>query len=193
MRALWGRASAGRAGRDNRAMFRPTLSIPLLASLFGVACSPTLDWRELRPEGSGIAAMFPCKPDRHARPLRVAGHPVRMEMLVCSAGGATYALAFADLPDPAAVPVALQELRELAGTNIAAAPVPPLRLQVPGMTPYPQAARVSLSGRLPDGAAVQEQAVFFAKGLRVYQASVIGERPSAEAADTFLAGLRLPA
>jgi hypothetical protein len=171
---------------------QPTTTIGVLATaLAGFACSPTLDWRELQLEGTGIAVTFPCKPDRHARAIVLTGHAVRMEMLVCSAGGSTYALAFADLPDPAAVAPALAELRALAVTNIAAAPAPAASLQVPGMTPNPQAARLALSGLLPDGSAVQEQATFFAKGMRVYQASVIGSRPVGEAADTFLAALKL--
>jgi hypothetical protein len=53
-------------------------------------------------------------------------------------------------------------------------------------------ARLDLAGRRPDGAAVRQQAVFFAKGLRVYQASVVGETLSGEAVDTFFAGLKLP-
>ena len=113
-------------------------------------------------------------------------------MLVCSAEGSTYALAFADLPDPASVAPALAELRALAMINIVAAPAPAASLQVPGMTPNPQAARVVLSGWLPDGAVVQEQAAFFAKGMRVYQASVVGSRPAGDAADTFMAALKLP-
>lgn len=172
---------------------QPTTMIAALAAVVaGLACSPTLDWREFQPEDSGITVVFPCRPDRHARAIVVAGHAVRMEMLVCSAGGATFALAFADLPDPAAVASALAELRALAASNIAAAPAPPASLPVPGMTPNPQAARVMLSGTLPDGVAVQEQAAFFAKGLRVYQASVLGPHPVDDAADTFLAGLKLP-
>ena len=61
------------------------------------------------------------------------------------------------------------------------------------MTPNPQAVRLRLEGVRPDGVAAQEQAAFFAKGLRVYQATVLGKRVPAEAADTFFAGLRLPA
>jgi hypothetical protein len=171
---------------------QPTTTIAGLGvACAAIACSPTLDWRELRPEGSGIAVSFPCKPDRHARTLAVAGHPVRMEMLVCSAGGATYALSFADLPEPVAVVPALAELRAVAVANIAAPPSPLLDLRVPGMTPNVQAGRIAVSGRLPDGAAVQEQAAFFAKGLRVYQASVIGAHLGGEAAETFLTALKL--
>lgn len=173
---------------------RPTKTMAgAVAALVVCACSPALDWRELRPEGSGIAALFPCKPDRNVRTLAVAGHRVRMEMLACSADGATYALAYVDLPEPAAIGAALTELRGLAAANIGAAASVPATLQVPGMTPHPQAARVALAGRLPDGATVQEEAAFFAKGLRVYQASVIGARLRGDAAETFLAALKLTA
>ena len=65
-------------------------------------------------------------------------------------------------------------------------------VQISGMTPNPQAARVSMTGRLPDGAAVQEQAAFFVKGLRVYQASIIGSTLAPDVTVTFFAGLKLP-
>ena len=173
---------------------RAMTMIAVLAAVWtGAACSPTLDWRELRPEGSGIAATFPCKPDRHARALVVGGNPLRMEMLVCSAGGTTFALAFADLDDPATVGPVLAELRSLAAANIAARPGTPSHFVVPGMTPNVQSGRIALVGRLPDGAPVQEQAAFFSRGLRVYQASVIGPKVSDEVAETFIAALKLAA
>ena len=37
------------------------------------ACTPTYNWREVRPEGSGVVLMMPCKPDSHARRVRLAG------------------------------------------------------------------------------------------------------------------------
>jgi hypothetical protein len=177
---------------DNGRMFRKNQSAVVLAGLLTIAgCSPPLDWRELRPEGKGLVAMFPCKPDRHARPVMVAGQRVRMEMLVCGADGATFALSFADLPDPAAVSPALSELRAIAAANVAGTVSESVELQVPGMTPNAQARRVAIVGRLPDGAAVVEQVAVFAKGLRVYQASVIGVTRSADAARIFLASLKL--
>jgi hypothetical protein len=171
---------------------RPTTTSAMLAMAVALlACSPTLNWRELRPEGSGIAMSFPCKPERRVRDVVLPGHRVRLQMLSCAAGGATYALAFADLPDPAAVAPALAELREQAAANIGAGPAALSPLQVAGMTPNPQAGRVALSGHLPDGSAVQLQAAFFAKAMRVYQASVVGSGPGGEAAQTFLAALDL--
>jgi hypothetical protein len=158
-----------------------------------VGCSPVLDWREVQPEGGAITAMFPCKVDRHARGVVVAGATTRMHMLVCAAGGITFALSYLDVEVPASVATALAELRSVAAANLGGAESRIAALQVDGMTPNPQAAMLSITGKLPDGVVVQEQAAFFAKGLRVYQASVIGAKVSAEAAETFFTGLKLPA
>jgi hypothetical protein len=173
----------------------PTLARLALAVIViqAAACTPAMDWREFQPEGSGLVVRFPCRPDRQSRPVALAGHRVRMDMLACSAGDSSFAIVYADLPEPAAVAPALAELRERALSNVEAAPVPAAPLQVPGMTPNAQAARLVLDGRLPDGKGVREEAVFFSKGLRVYQASVIGPAPGAEAIGTFLSGLKLPA
>jgi hypothetical protein len=177
---------------DNRWMqYRRTLP-PLLAASIGLgACTPTLDWREFEPEGSGIVVNFPCRTDRHARKVSVAGMAVRMEMLVCTAGGATYALAFIDLTGPEEVASVLAGLRAAAAGNLGVVEPVSGPLIVRGMTPNPMAARLRFNGRRPDGAAVQEQAAFFAKGLRVYQASVIGPALVEEGVDTFFGGLKL--
>lgn len=169
-------------------------ALPISLALIGVgACSPALDWRETAAEGSGVVAMFPCRPDRHARSVELAGSKLKMEMLVCPAAGATYALSFADVPEPARVTAALAELRAAALRNVQALQPEIVPARVAGMTPNAEAVRVSASGRLPDGAAVQAHAVFFAKGLRVYQGSVIGAKPEAEANEVFFAGIRFPA
>ena len=156
------------------------------------ACAPEANWREFNAEGSGVAAMFPCRPDHHARPVRMAEAQVRMEMLVCAAGGATFALSFVDLTNPAMVSVAIDEWRATALANIGGVKLSSEPARVSGMTPNAQATRLTISGRLPDGAAVQEQAAFFVKGLRVFQASVIGARLLPEMTETFFAGLKLP-
>lgn len=166
----------------------------IIAGGLGLAgCSPADEWRELRPEGSGILAMFPCKPDRHGREVRLAGQLRRMEMLVCASNGVTFALTFADIGDPAAVTPAVEEMRAAALGNVAAAEVREQALTVPGMTPNPRAARLRFSGRRPDGAGVQEQAVFFVRGLRVYQATVLAPTVNEPVAETFFGGLRLVA
>ncbi len=162
---------------------------PAVAWLAG--CSPALNWREVRPAGSGIAAMLPCSPDRQMRNLALAGYAVKMQMWRCTADGATFAVGFADMPDTGAVTAAIDELRRLAVGNIDATEPRIESLRVAGMTPNASAAHLSFAGRLPDGSAVHEDALFFARGQRVYQAVVIGAAPAAETVRIFIDGLKL--
>ena len=174
-------------------MKSPCRRIVALAALGAAACSPALDWREFVPEGSGIGVSFPCRPDRHERAVTLAGARMPMQMLVCSAADMTFALSFVDVADPAAIGPTLAALRETAVRNVQGVAAPPAALQMAGMTPNPAAARVSVEGRLPDGVPVQTHAAFFARGLRVYQATVIGAKPALSAVDAFIGGLKFPA
>jgi hypothetical protein len=164
----------------------------LAAALLATGCAPALDWRQVQPEGSGLVMMFPCKPASHARRVTLARSVVRLELHACSTAGATWALAFADLEDPARVGPALGELRAAAAANLGASPGREEALQVPGATPNPASRRIDLEGRAPDGRRLEERLAVFSKGLRVYQATVLGEHLDPAAADTFFAGLRLP-
>ena len=136
--------------------------------------------------------MFPCKPASHARRVAIAGQSLEMSMLACSADETVYALSFADVAEPARVGAALDELGRAAKSNLqadsdaAAQPV-----SVTGMTPHPQSAQWRLSGRLPDGRAVQERVLLFSHGTRVYQATMLGARLDAEAQETFFGALRV--
>ena len=165
--------------------------VSFAAALLGGGCSPAFDWREFEPEGSGVVVTFPCRPDHHSRSVRVAGIPARMDMLVCAASDTTFAVAYLDAADPAGVKAALADLRAVAQSNVGGDSAIASPIQVPGMTPSTQAARVRLAGRRPDGSPLQQQAAFFAKGLRVYQASVVGRVLSDDVVDTFFAGLKL--
>jgi hypothetical protein len=159
---------------------------------FGLsACSPTFDWRELVPEGAALRLSLPCRPDRHARSVPVAGTVTRLDMLVCSTGDTSFAVAFATLADPALVGPALVEWRAAAARNLGGAAVSVLPFSMAGATPNAAAGMVALQGRRPDGSSVRQQAAFFAHGLRVYQASVLGSELPAEATETFFLGLKL--
>jgi hypothetical protein len=164
----------------------------LVALLALAGCSPALDWRESRPEGSAAQLMFPCKPASHARRVTLAGANVEMSMFACSAGGTTYALTFADLRDPGLVTPALDELATALATHLrASAPAASQPIAVRGMTPNARAARWSVAGQLPDGRAVQERAALFAHGTRIYQATMLGPAIDAEAEQTFFGALRV--
>jgi len=156
-----------------------------------MGCAPALDWREVRPEAGGITLLFPCKPDHQARRLPLAGAELRLVLHACTAGGATFALAFADVGDPARVAPALTELEAVTRRNLNAGAPERLPLKLEGATPNAQSQRTAFSGRMPDGRAVVGQTAVFTKGTRVYQATMLGERADAEASDTFFGNLRL--
>jgi hypothetical protein len=159
-------------------------------ALLTAACSPTLDWREVRPEGSGATLLMPCKPNSMERSVRLAGDAVALTLFACSAGGWTWAIASADVGDPARVTPALDELEAAARANLAAGPAQTLALTVPGATPNAASRRVQFSGRLGDGTSVQEQVAVFARGTRVFQVTVLGPQLPAEGAETFFGSVR---
>ena len=168
-----------------------TACLSVVVSALLLACAPALDWRELRPADSGLSVLFPCKPASHARRVQLGADAVRLELHACTAGGITWAIAFADMDDPARVGPALTELRNAAAHNLSATPAQTLALRVEGATPNPASQRVQFQGRMPDGRAVTEQVAVFAKGTRVFQAVALGDKLDPEAADSFFGSLRL--
>ena len=163
----------------------------LPAALAG--CAPALNWREVRPDGSGLEAVFPCRPDRHERRVALAGASALMQMHVCQAAGLTFAVSLVDVDAPDRVGRAMAELRALAVSNVGATDSTVAALQVPGMTPNPQSALLDARGRPVGAERLGLRAAFFSKGLRVFQATVVGADPSVEATQPFFAGLRVPA
>lgn len=149
------------------------------------ACSPTLNWREVHPESSDqLIAMFPCKPEHHARQLALpglAGGPVTLHVLSCEADGARWALSYLNAGDAVRRSQALGLLSQSLNANMQPGqhPRPPKDLgptRVPGMTQHPDARTWWQSGQRPvsqDGIVpVQVVAWHFSHGLQVYQASV---------------------
>ena len=162
--------------------------VGLAASL--LACTPMLDWRETQPPESGAVAMFPCKPDHFVRSVTLAQQKVQMYLASCSAGGATYALSHAALTDPTRIADTLEALRLLAASNIGGKATVLSALNVPGMTPHRLSERLAIQGGA-DGRVLREELGVFTRGLRVYQATVVGETLYAQATETFFTGLRL--
>ena len=60
-----------------------------------------------------------------------------------------------------------------------------------GMTPNALAERLTIEGQRGDGRTISEQAAFFTKGRRVYQASIVADKIDVDAANTFFAALKL--
>ncbi|MEP7281695.1 MAG: hypothetical protein ABI696_06925 [Rubrivivax sp.] len=171
-------------------------AVVLTAALGGAACSPTFDWREVRADASGMQALLPCRPSPQTRRVRLAQAEVALTLVACRAGDVTWALAYADMEDPARVAAALAALREAAqknfgGAGASRAPTPP-PLKVPGATPNPGAGRFAVDGSLPDGQPVHAQYAVFTRGTWVFQATCVGAALPAEAVETFFDGLRAP-
>jgi len=158
-----------------------------------LACSPTYDWREARPEGSGVALMFPCRPAKTERTTRIGTAAVPVQLHSCSAGDAVFGLAAIDTADPVAVTPMLAALRAQTATNLAGTATEESAFSPPGATPNPRSARLAIVGSRPDGRRVVAQAAFFVKGLRLYEATVLNVDASGgrEAADTFFGAIRL--
>ena len=136
--------------------------------------------------------MFPCKPQRFARQVPLAGGKVEMHLSSCTVEGVTYALSDAGLASPVDAGPALRALSASAAANIGAN-IPPggTPLIIPGMTPNEAAQRWTLQGHGVDSKPVHEQLAVFARGRRVYQATIVGPSIDAEAAETFFSGIKL--
>lgn len=164
-----------------------------LLALAGVAaCSPALNWRDVRTDDGVAQWLMPCRPDRQVRELALAGARVRMTLASCRAEGKTWAFAWADLGDPALAAAAVDELGAAARSNIGASPesVRLLASNVPGATPGGANRRLAFSGHLPDASAVEEQTLLFTRGGRVYQATAVGPQLEAQALDTFFGSVQ---
>ncbi len=157
------------------------------------ACSPGLDWREVRPADSGLLLMFPCKPEVHSRPA-TSSEPVRMGMAQCKADGITFSVSWAEVRDPALVTPAMRQMRESVMSKLGAAEAgAPQALQVPGMTPSPEAVQLHLrSPARPGGAAASEvDLALFTRGLWVYQVLMLAPKRQPAAWDGFINAMKL--
>jgi len=155
-----------------------------------VACSPTLDWRTVEVDATDLQAAFPCQPSRFERPVQVAGRPLALFLLSCEAGDATYGLATAEVDDPARVDDVLAALAAAARQGIGAGAAASSPFAPAGTTPYRGNVSLLLTGRRPGGGPVQEALSVFARGTRVFQATVIATRLDEPAVAPFRDGLR---
>jgi hypothetical protein len=173
-------------------MTHPSLAILLLTALALGACSPEFNWREARLEQSGAALLFPCKPDAQVRQVELDGQTLSMTLLGCSAGDASFALAYARLGEGSPPGPVLLRWRELTLGNLGAQGVKEMAYPLPGARRDMQSVRLGAAGRRPDGSSLVAQAFWFTQDRWVYQASVLAERPREAEVETFLTSIRLP-
>lgn len=155
------------------------------------ACSPTFNWRQVRADGSAVAVLLPCKPERALRQVAMAGHPVALSMLSCDVGELTFALGSAQVPQGLSTAEVLQAWRQAslasmrAPVSSATAWTPTLGPQVPN----PDVQGWKAVGSRPDGRPVAAQAVQMVHSTEVVQLVVYGPVPT-DVAQTLWEGIQ---
>lgn len=165
-------------------------SIYVLVSLACLtACNPTFNWRDVRPDGTQLALLMPCKPDAAQRTVAMAGQPTELNLLSCDAGGVTFAIAAADVKGAANVPAALAQWQSATLVNMKAGPdTPGAVFRLPGLASA--GVLVRATGQRANGQVVSSQAAYFAQGSQVFQAVIYADKVSPEVAETFFSGLK---
>jgi len=172
-------------------MLRYSVPVFCVALLLG-ACSPALNWREVRAGDGELKALLPCQPDRGVRRQSLGPQEVELRMLGCEAGGALFAIAVADL-GAQGVGQAAQvqwQARMLANMQATSPSVVPMKIRGAGTEVTPQ--RISARGVRPDGSPVEVQAVWFMRGTRLYHAALYADKVSEAMTEPFFDGLELP-
>ena len=152
------------------------------------ACNPTFNWRDVRPDGTRLALLMPCKPDKAQRIVPMAGQPTALNLLSCDAGGVTFAVLVADVKEAAKTTAVLVQWQSATLTNIKASPTAGIALKLPGLTSG--ALMVKATGQRANGQAVSSQAAYFAQGSQVFQAVMYADKIAPSVAETFFSGLK---
>jgi hypothetical protein len=174
-------------------MFRlSSRALPLLLGFGLLACSPALNWREVRPDGVNLVMLLPCKPDRAIKTVPLDGRDTVLSMTGCEAGGAMFALARADVGDASRAAQVLAQWQSLTLAHMRASQSVTQNAQVPGADALPQPVQVLARGSHPDGQAVEGRALYFARGSQLFQAVVYAPRVSSEAVETFFSSFKFP-
>ena len=155
-----------------------------------LACSPSLDWRTTPVSNTALAALFPCKPDHFSRRLSLAGQSQLVTLTSCQAAGLTFAVAAADVQQPHLAPAALAALRQSAEQNFGGSVQLLAPRTVQGADTGGRAQRVSAELARAEGEPLRAQMLFFSHGSWVFQATVMGTSPTAEAVEFFFDNLK---
>ncbi|WP_056667618.1 hypothetical protein [Pseudorhodoferax sp. Leaf265] len=165
-------------------------SLALLTAVL-LACSPALNWREVRIEGMPLRMLLPCKPDRAEREVAMGGRQLPLRMLGCDADGATFAVSHVQAP----LAAGLDAAPLLAGWKAAVLAHVQAHTEVEqawapsGVGILGAGLRLLAEGRRADGAAVAMHAVWFATadaaGLHLVHGVVFAPQARAEVAESF--------
>jgi hypothetical protein len=168
-----------------------------------VACTPALNWREVRL--GGLTALLPCKPDQAQRSVRLGTTDIQMDMAGCEAVDALYAISHVQAPDATHAAGLLSEWRAVTLANLRATSVQPHAFKLAKVTDgayqLPYGVKVAspngewevlwVQGQRPDAGAVQARLAWFALGADVYHVAVYGAQLGPQTVDMLYSDLRL--
>lgn len=170
------------------------LPLAFLAACALSACTPALDWREVRGTDAPFTVMLPAKPAVQTRRIELIGKQVTMTMTAASAEEATFAVASAQLPDAASAASALEAMKSALLANIDGS----VRRQAALPSSYGASAGFDVEaagkpGPRTGGKALVLFARFVAKDRRVYQVAVVGpaQAVTQDTAGMFLGSFKL--
>jgi hypothetical protein len=179
-------------------MLRTTLTLRAAAATLSamavlMACSPVFNWRDVRLENSRLSLLLPCKPDKAQKTVPLGGQPTVLSMTGCDAGGATFAVAVADLGDAAKAASVLAKWQALTLANMKASPQATqlVALKLPGAALQAPAVLVKAQGQRADGSAVTGQAAYFAQGSQVFQVVLYADKIPPDVSETFFSSLKV--
>lgn len=155
------------------------------------ACSPTLNWREVRLEPTALVVMLPCKPDQGTRPVSLGGQNLSMHMLGCDVDAATFAVSYVDLADAAQAGGVQTQWKTVMLGNMRAVQSRESPIDIKGISGAEGAVQLQAQGNRSDGRAVVAQGAWFTHGAQVFHAVMYADKFNPDAADAFFLGLRL--
>ncbi len=176
--------------RDNGGMRFAIFAAAALTALILAACGPTFNWRETSIAPTPLTALFPCKPQKASRRLLLGGAEVELRMTGCDAGGITFAIGHATLPNPGQGGQALAQWREATLAGMRARSTSASALRMAGALDVPQSVRVKAVGSRPGGGEIVLQGAWFTRDSEVFGALSYGGSLSDDIADTFFSGLK---
>ncbi len=176
-------------------IFKRSLRTAALASLC-VACTPSLNWREVRFEDGGLVVFLPCKPDKAKREITLQHEgqavPAQLSMQGCEAADIQFTLSQLTIPSSMDAKQVMAAWR-VASLHAAGAQAQEASVQnetVGGA----QAAVVALRSQIQN-AQHKAQWLWFGEGRFIYQLAVYGapqNKSLDEVAHVYFSGVKLP-
>jgi hypothetical protein len=157
------------------------------------ACTPALNWREVRFDNARWVGWLPCKPDRAQRTVDLGGHAAQLSLMGCQADDMDFTLAQLSLPVSLSAVQAQQAWKTASLSSLQApAEVPSQDWVLAGASPDLKPQRVMAQG----GQGQSARWAWFAYDGQLYQAAVYSRAARSvqaeQAMESLLSGLRLP-